>query len=135
MAYWLVRKPRQSRAIPVRFRMRAASLQRLTQGDHQVFDVIGFLETMGQDAQLRHASQDEMEFVLTSAKIDPELRTAILARNESGLQALLGQAPFCCLIHPAKPGEDQEECDGSCKEGEEKKNDKDEDKDKRTDGD
>jgi hypothetical protein len=92
-----------------------------------MFDVIDFLERMGQDAQLRHASQDEVELALTSAEIDPELRVAILARDEPGLQALLGQAPFCCLIHPAKPGEEQEECDGSCEDGEEKKNDKDKD--------
>lgn len=99
--------------------------------------VIDFLERMGQDAQLRHASQDEVGFALAGAEIDPELRVAILARDEQGLQALLGQDPFCCLISPAKPGEEQEECDGSCKEGEEKKDDKDKDKgkEKRRDGD
>lgn len=96
-----------------------------------MFDVIDFLESMGQDAQLRHASQDEMGRALASAEIDPALRVAILARDEQGLQALLGQVPFCCLIHPAKPGEEQEECDGSCKEGDEKKDDKDKEKDKR----
>jgi len=107
----------------------------LTRGDHQVFDVIDFLESMGQDAQLRHASQDEMGRALASAEIDPELRVAILAKDEQELQALLGQVPFCCLINPAKPGEEQEECDGNCKEGEEKKDDKDKEKDKRRDGD
>ena len=100
-----------------------------------MFDVIDFLERMGQDAQLRHASQDEVELALTSAKIDPELRVAILARDEQGLQALLGQDPFCCLINPAKPEEEQEECDGSCEDGEEKNNDKDKEDDKRKDGD
>jgi hypothetical protein len=102
-----------------------------------MFDVIDFLERMGQDAQLRHASQDEVELALTSAEIDPELRVAILARDEPGLQALLGQDPFCCLINPAKPDEEQEECDGSCEDGEEKKNDKDKGKenDKRKGGD
>lgn len=101
-----------------------------------MFDVIDFLERMGQDAQLRHASQDEVGLALAGAEIDPELRVAILARDEQGLQALLGQDPFCCLISPAKPGEEQEECDGSCKEGEEKKDDKEkDDKEKRRDGD
>jgi hypothetical protein len=100
-----------------------------------MFDVIDFLERMGQDAQLRHASQDEVELALTSAEIDPELRVAILARDEPGLQALLGQDPFCCLINPAKPDEEQEECDGSCEDGEEKKNDKDKENDKRKGGD
>jgi len=100
--------------------------------------VIDFLERMGQDAQLRHASQDEVGLALAGTEIDPELRVAILARDEQGLQALLGQDPFCCLISPAKPGEEQEECDDSCKEGEEKKDDKDnkdKEKEKRKDGD
>jgi hypothetical protein len=96
-----------------------------------MFDVIDFLETVGQDAQWRHADQEVLAAALTAAQIDPALRTAILARDEQGLQALLGQDPFCCLISPAKPGEEQEECDGSCKEGEEEKNDKDKEKDKR----
>ena len=103
-----------------------------------MFDVIDFLERMGQDAQLRRASQDEVGLALAGAGIDPELRVAILARDEQGLQALLGQDPFCCLISPAKPGEEQEECDGSCKEDEEKKDDKDnkdKEKEKRKDGD
>lgn len=96
-----------------------------------MLDVIDFLESLGQDAQLRYASQDEVEFALAGAQMEPALRMAILAKNGPGLQALLGQGPFCCLISPAKPGEEQEECDGSCKEGEEKQDDK----EKRSDGD
>jgi hypothetical protein len=95
-----------------------------------MFDVIGFLERVGQDAQWRHASLDEVGFALSDAEVDPELRMAILARDGQELQALLGQAPFCCLIHPAKPGEEQEECDGSCEEGEDEENDKDKEHDK-----
>ncbi|OOG38137.1 hypothetical protein [Rhodanobacter sp. C05] len=98
-----------------------------------MFDVIDFLETVGQDAQWRHADSDALARALTGVQVDPELRVAILARDEHGLQALLGQGPFCCLISPAKPSEEQEECDGSCKEGEEKKDDK--EKEKRKDGD
>jgi hypothetical protein len=101
-----------------------------------MFDVIDFLERMGQDAQLRHASQDEVGLELDGAEIDPELRMVILARDEQGLQALLGQDPFCCLISPAKPGEEQEECDGSCEEGEEENDkEKEKEKEKRRDGD
>lgn len=96
-----------------------------------MFDVIDFLESVGQDAQWRHADPEALTVALTGTQIDPELRVAILAGDERGLQALLGQAPFCCLINPAKPGEEQEECDGSCKEGE----DEDSDEDKSRDGD
>ncbi|OOG64732.1 hypothetical protein B0E46_04795 [Rhodanobacter sp. B04] len=97
-----------------------------------MFDVIDFLESVGQDAQWRHADTEALAAALAGAQIDPELQLAILARDEHGLQALLGQDPFCCLINPAKPDEEQEECDGSCKEGEEEK---DKEKDKRRDGD
>jgi len=100
-----------------------------------MFDVIDFLESVGQDAQWRHADSEALAAALTGAQIDPELRIAILAKDEQGLQALLGQNPFCCLINPAKSDEDQEECDGNCKEGEEKKEDKDRDKDKSRDSD
>ena len=94
-----------------------------------MFDVIDFLQTVGQDAQWRHADTEALAVALTEAEIDPELRVAILAGDEQGLQALLGQDPFCCLINPAKPDEEQEECDGSCEE-EENDNDKDKENDK-----
>lgn len=100
-----------------------------------MFDVIGFLERVGQDAQWRHASLDEVGLALSDAEVDPELRMAILARDGQELQALLGQAPFCCLISPAKPGEEQEECDGSCGEGEDEKDDQDKEHDKGKGGD
>lgn len=96
-----------------------------------MFDVIDFLESVGQDVQWRHADQGALMVALTATQIDPKLRVAILAGDERGVQALLGQDPFCCLISPAKPEEEQEECDGSCKEGE----DKDSDEDKSRDGD
>lgn len=93
-----------------------------------MFDVIDFLERVGRDAQWRHASRDEVGLALSDAEVDPQLCVAIFAKDGRELQALLGQAPFCCLISPAKPGEEQEECDGSCEEGEDEENDKDKDK-------
>lgn len=107
----------------------AVSCQSLQQGGRQVPDIIDFLETLGQDAQLRYASRDEVGFALAGAEIEPALQAAILDKNGLELQALLGQDPFCCLISPAKPGEEQEECDGNCKEGEEKRDDKEKKKD------
>lgn len=98
-----------------------------------MFDVIDFLESVGEGAQLRHADTAALAAALSATQIDPELQVAILARDERGLQVLLGQDPFCCLINPAKPGEDQdeeqEECDGSCENGEDKAGDKDKGRD------
>jgi hypothetical protein len=69
-------------------------------------DVIDFLERMGQDAQLRHASQDEVELALTSAEIAPELQVAILANNPARLETLLGQVSVCSALFPGKEDED-----------------------------
>jgi len=71
-------------------------------------NVIDFLERMGQDAHLRQGSQDEVELALASAKISPELRTAILARNQTQLEALLGQIPLCAVFFPSKEDDDEE---------------------------
>lgn len=100
-----------------------------------MFDVIAFLERVGREAQWRHASRDEVGLALSDAGVDPGLRVAILAKDGQELQALLGQAPFCCLIHPAKPGEEQEEYDGSSEEGEDEENEKDKEHDEGKGGD
>jgi hypothetical protein len=88
-----------------------------------MFDVIDFLESVGQDAYWRHADPEALDVALSATQIDPEVRSIILASDAQGLQALLGQATFCCLINPAMPGEEMEECDGSCKQGKNKEGD------------
>ena len=72
-------------------------------------NVIDFLERVGQDAQLRHASLDELELVLANAKIDPDLRAAILAKDQARLEVLLGSINVCCMIDPAKEDEDEDD--------------------------
>jgi hypothetical protein len=72
-------------------------------------NVIDFLERMGRDAQLRHASKRDVELGLTCAQIDPDLRIAILAKDQSLLEALLGQETRCCMQMPGKEDEDEEE--------------------------
>jgi hypothetical protein len=72
-------------------------------------DVVDFLERMGQDAQLRHASQDDLELALTSAEIVPELRGAILAKDQAQLEALLGRVPQCSVFFPSKEDEEQDD--------------------------
>lgn len=72
-------------------------------------NVVDFLETMGQDARLRHATKAELEQALTGIGIDQELRLAILAGNQQQLEALLGAATnVCCGLHPAEEEEDEE---------------------------
>ncbi|MFC5741278.1 hypothetical protein [Dyella tabacisoli] len=70
--------------------------------------VIDFLERMGKDAQLRHASHDEVELALTQAQIDTPLCSAILARDASELQALLRQVPFYSIQMPIEEEEEDE---------------------------
>jgi hypothetical protein len=72
-------------------------------------NIIDFLERMGRDPQLRHASQDEMELALASEQVAPELQAAILTKNPSQLGALLGQGVFCCMQEPGKEDEDDDD--------------------------
>ncbi|OOG64730.1 hypothetical protein B0E46_04780 [Rhodanobacter sp. B04] len=72
-------------------------------------NVIDFLEKMGQDAQLRHASAGEVELALAHAQLDPELQMAILAKDQQQLEAILGKEPMCCLLFPVKEGEEDSE--------------------------
>ena len=70
-------------------------------------DVIDFLERMGEDAQLRYASPEEVEQALVNAEISPELQTAILARDQVQLESLLGQTHVSGYLLPGKEGEEE----------------------------
>jgi hypothetical protein len=72
-------------------------------------NVIDFLERLGQDARLRQGLQDEVALAIAHAQIDPELRVAILAKDQQRIEALLGQGPLCCMLVPGKEGEEEEE--------------------------
>ena len=74
-------------------------------------NVIDFLERLGRDAQLHRASDFELEQALIRAQIDPQVREAILLRDQRRLEALLGaSANVCCMIFtPAR--EDDEQAD------------------------
>lgn len=76
-------------------------------------NVIDFLERLGQDAQLRHAADGELEQALIRAQIDPAIREAILRRDQQRLESLLGAAPnVCCMIYsPLRDDEDDEDDD------------------------
>jgi hypothetical protein len=61
-----------------------------------------FLVQMGQDAQLRYATNNELEQALTRAQIEPAMRAAVLAGDRSRLEALLGATgnTFCGIYVP-----------------------------------
>lgn len=82
-------------------------------------NVISFLERMGRDAQLRHASHDELELVLTGAGIDSELHAAILTKDQTRLEVLLGSVNVCCMVNPVKEDEDEEGEESPSKDDEE----------------
>ena len=73
-------------------------------------NVIAFLETMGQDAELRHAGRSELYRELTDRQVDADAQWAILRGDSERLEALLG-APMitCCGIQPGKEDEEEEE--------------------------
>lgn len=83
-------------------------------------NVIGFLERMGQEAQLRHAGNEEIENALVRAEIDPELQAAIRNRDQAQLEALLGaRTNVVCGIMPGKEEDDEEDEDSPDKDDDE----------------
>jgi hypothetical protein len=72
-------------------------------------NVIEFLEKLGQDAQLRDAPQEELAAALAEAQVEAPYCSAILAKDASQLQDLLGLRPMLYVLMPA---EEEEEEDG-----------------------
>ena len=82
-------------------------------------NVIDFLERLGNDAQLRHASDSALEQALINAQIDPAVREAILLRDQRRLESLLGATTnVCCVIYAPmheegdEPEDDKRQDDG-----------------------
>jgi len=78
--------------------------------------VIAFLERLGADAQLRHASQEDLAKALEESQVDAALGAAIISHSTSAdeLYALLGLRPmFHTMEDPSrKEGEEEEEEEG-----------------------
>lgn len=71
-------------------------------------NVIDFMERMGQDARLRHASLGDVELALVQAQVDPEIRAAILAKDQQRLEELLEGRNVCLALCPAEEEEDDD---------------------------
>jgi hypothetical protein len=73
-------------------------------------NVISFLESVGQDAQLRHATKEELELAMNRAQIDPALQAALMRGDQNQLEALLGtRINVVCAIFPGKEDDEEEE--------------------------
>ena len=71
-------------------------------------NVIDFLERLGQDAGLRHATDEAVSEALRGAGMEPALQAAILGKDQRALEALLGaDTNVCCMIY--KEDEEEEE--------------------------
>jgi hypothetical protein len=74
--------------------------------------VIEFLEQMGRDADLRHASESRLVEALTNTQIDPFTRKAIVGADQRRLEFVVGaRSEVCCLLYVpvTKEGDEEEE--------------------------
>jgi len=84
-------------------------------GRKDMSDLIGFLEHVGQDAQLRYATKETLESALVDAGLATDACAAILAGEHDRLALLIGATkPVCVCLSPdedddadEKSGEDE----------------------------
>lgn len=75
--------------------------------------VIDFLERLGADAQLRHASLEEIAQALEASQVDAATGAAILAKSTADLYALLDEHPmFHTQSNPGREEEEEDEEEG-----------------------
>ena len=72
------------------------------EGEAKVSNVIRFIESVGRDAALRHASEGQLEAAMRRDRIAPSVRAAILARDSASLETLLEvrETLYCVLMTP-----------------------------------
>lgn len=83
--------------------------------------VIEFLERMGANAQLRHASQEEIAQALEASQVDAAAGAAIIGRGTADLYALLDLKPMFHTLE--NPGREDEEEEGEGEEDDEEEKD------------
>jgi hypothetical protein len=71
-------------------------------------NIVDFLETVGQNASLRYASTGELQRMLADIQVDPEVRDAVLAKDQARLTALAGAKNVCCMLVPAMVQSDRD---------------------------
>jgi hypothetical protein len=72
-------------------------------------DVIDFIERLGQDSTLRYASRPVLDRVFNEAQVGPELRAALVSRDQQLLESLLGaDTNVCCIVEAPLTEEDED---------------------------
>jgi hypothetical protein len=67
-----------------------------------MLNVLEFLERVGSDSRLRHASSAELTAAM-NAEIDPALKAALAARDTAAIEQLLGaRTNVVCGMAPAE---------------------------------
>lgn len=70
--------------------------------------LIGFLESLGRDADLRHATRDELKWAMPD--LDVESQRLLQVEDRPQVEALLGvKASICCGLVPGREDEEEEE--------------------------
>lgn len=86
--------------------------------------IIGFLERVGCDAQLRQASEDDLVRVLNEMGVGATTSRAVLRADSVMLHAMLQVNPtLCCLIYTPQEEESNEEGEDDAESGDEGEND------------
>lgn len=67
-------------------------------------DIIEFLERMGRDAQLRHASAAVLEQAMRDAQMSPRARAALMHGDRADIEAVTGaDSNVCCVVYAPEP--------------------------------
>jgi hypothetical protein len=70
-------------------------------------DVIEFLERMGRDAQLRHASEAVLDQAMRDARMSPGVRAVLLRGDRAEIEAIAGaESNVCCTVHAPDPDDE-----------------------------
>src|SRR5690242_2723011 len=73
-------------------------------------DIIEFLERMGQDAQLRHASEAVLEQAMRDAQMSPRAAAALRVGDRAEIEAVIGaESDICCLVWAPEPDTEEKQ--------------------------
>jgi RimJ/RimL family protein N-acetyltransferase len=100
----LVPRPRSARrGFEVAYVARSAWSRSSHPGGKSMSSIIEFLENMGRDAGLRHASAERLQQAMQEQRIAPHLRAVLLAADAQGIESLIGtRERVYCATFPVR---------------------------------